>query len=163
MFPSILLGGLWHSTSVERFKGIIGLGAIVSEPDIPASERWGTNQGEKHYPLVRSLGGISLFDFNGFEPEVYSKKYPASSWGSFVPGHTKWTDTIWMEIDRSAVKENFISGEDLLKIWHEKEMYGHPIMPIIECAHIGELSTNKFKRVLLYEGNSKKYKRINIA
>jgi len=163
MFPAILIGKLWHSTSVNRFRKIIELGAIVPEPNIPETERWGTSQGEKHYPFARVLGGVSLFDFNGFEPEAYSKKYPASSWFSFVPGQAKWTDTIWIEIDRTEVKENLITGVDLLKKWHEEKMYGHPIMPIIACAYIGELPTNNFKNVMLYDGDSKKYTRINIT
>ena len=31
----------------------------------------GTGEGKEHYPYVRTLGGISLFDFNQFEPDSY--------------------------------------------------------------------------------------------
>jgi hypothetical protein len=160
MFPPILLNGLWHSTSPERYEGISATGAISPEPDLPEAERWGTNLGEEHYPLVRTLGGVSLFDFNDFEPEAYSKKYPSSSWSTFVPGNNKWSQTIWIEIDRSSITKNLKTGKDLLKIWHEK-MYGHNLMPIIECAHIGDLSTNKFQKILLYDATSETFTEIN--
>ena len=85
MFPNHLMGALWHSTSLERFSRIIECGAISPTPDIPDSERWCTGNGEKNYPYVRHIGGVSLFDFLDVNLEVYSKEYPLSSWSSFVP------------------------------------------------------------------------------
>ena len=59
------------------------------------------------------------------------------------------------------MKDNLIEGKDLLKKWHSEKMYTHNIMPHIECCHIGKLTIDKFKRVLLYDGNSKLFTIIN--
>lgn len=94
MFPTELLNGLWHTTSLERMNMILDCGSILPEPNIPDSERWCTANGEKNYPFARHLGGISLFDFNGFNSESYSKNYPVSSWSSFVPKSRKFKSTV---------------------------------------------------------------------
>src|ERR1035438_4494083 len=65
-------GGLWHTTRPERFDRILSTGAILPEPDILDSERW-ANAGPEHYPYVRTLGGVSLFDFDGFNPRTDRK------------------------------------------------------------------------------------------
>jgi hypothetical protein len=82
---SALRGSVWHSTNSERYKGILSAGAILPEPPIPDSDRWGTRPGTIGCPYVRSIGGGSLFDFRDFNPEGYSKNYPLSSWREFVP------------------------------------------------------------------------------
>jgi hypothetical protein len=79
-----LCGRIWHTTTEERFEGILRSGEISPEPDIPASDRWSTGLGPEHYPYVRSLGGVSLFDFRQFNAQAYSKKYPLSQWRAFV-------------------------------------------------------------------------------
>jgi hypothetical protein len=61
-----LRGGVWHTTNVSRFQGILRSAAILPDPEIPDSERWSTSLGSKWYPYVRTLGGISLFDFRRF-------------------------------------------------------------------------------------------------
>jgi hypothetical protein len=71
-----LRGGVWHNSDSERYKGIISAGAILPEPPIPDSDRWGTGLGTIGCPYVRSIGGVSLFDFRDFDPEEYSKNYP---------------------------------------------------------------------------------------
>jgi len=38
-------------------------GALLPDPDIPDCERWGG------YSYVRSIGGVSLFDFGRFDEE----------------------------------------------------------------------------------------------
>src|SRR5438309_5175332 len=75
-----LRGGLWHTTHLDRYRNILTEGSIVPEPNIPNSDRWKTSQGEDYYPYVRMLGGVSLFDFDEFDPERYTERYPASSW-----------------------------------------------------------------------------------
>lgn len=82
---SELLGGLWHTTSRMRFQSILRCGAILPEPDIQEKDRWGTSQGPGYDPYVRTLNGESLFDFNDFDAEAYSRTYPMSGWEQFVP------------------------------------------------------------------------------
>ena len=71
-----LCGGLWHITHPDRFKSILNSNAILPEPDIPEGARYCTGLGKDHYPYVRTLGGVSLFDFNRFDPDAYTEEYP---------------------------------------------------------------------------------------
>lgn len=105
MFPIELMGGLWHTTSLERFNRILEFGAISPAPDIPDSERCCTRGGSATYPYVRHIGGVSLFDFEDFNPEIYSEKYPASSWSFFVPQCEKYDQTVWIEINREQAEK----------------------------------------------------------
>lgn len=157
MFPKELLGSLWHSTSIERYISIIKSGAILVEPDIPDSERWGTGHGEKHYPFVRHIGGVSLFDFDNFNWINYSKKYELSSWRAFIPKQKDWAYTVWLEIDKEKIKDNLIQGDALLKKWKNENKFSHNIMPLIECAHIGDLPITSCSRVLVYDDSLQKF------
>lgn len=149
-FPKILLDRLWHSTSIDRFEGILKDGAIRPEPDIPDSARWCASKGPKHYPFVRTLGGVSLFDFSDFNPTEYGKRYSAS-WHSFVPDSYGGGNSVWVEVNRQLVQGSLIEGKDLVSKWKTEEAYGHNIMPIIEVAHIGPVHVTCFARVLFYQ------------
>jgi len=61
-----LRGSVWHTTNCDRYKSILADGAILPEPSIPDSDRWGTGLGTIGCPYVRSIGGVSLFDFRDF-------------------------------------------------------------------------------------------------
>ncbi len=141
-----LRGGLWHTTHPDRFKAILAGGAILPEPDIPDSERYCTGGGKDHYPYARTLGGVSLFDFTGFDTNAYTKEYPSSTWATFVPYRTDWSCSVWIEIDREQVAHQFISCAELLAKWKADDAYGHNIMPDIEAAHLGPLPLTAFKR-----------------
>src|SRR5215470_9580940 len=84
-FPSELREGLWHTTTPDRYGGMLRTGSILPNPDMPEAERWKTAAGPHYYPYVRTLGGVSLFDFRGFDSDVYSHNYPLSTWREFVP------------------------------------------------------------------------------
>jgi hypothetical protein len=142
-----LRGSVWHTTNSERYKGILSEGAILPEPPIPDSDRWGTGLGTIGCPYGRSLGGVSLFDFRDFDPEEYSNKYPISTWREFVPYRSAWGEAIWIEIDISEVAPGFISGREILDRW-KAEQATNRFMPLIEAAHIGVLPVKAFKRVL---------------
>ncbi|ATG88372.1 hypothetical protein [Methylomonas koyamae] len=146
-FPANLLNRLWHSTTPERYKLILETGAILPEPNIPNSSRWCTSQGEKHYPYVRTLGGVSLFDFTNFDPEEYGKNYSAS-WFTFVPIDYSGGNKIWIEINRALVHSSLIEGKCLVARWEQEKAYGHNIMPIIEVAHIGPIYISSFTKVI---------------
>jgi len=51
-----LRGGLWHTTSEERFQGIRSRKAVLSKPPLREDERWGTLIGPEGWPYVRTLG-----------------------------------------------------------------------------------------------------------
>lgn len=148
-----LCGRIWHTTTEERFGGILSSGEISPEPDIPDSDRWSTGSGRKHYPYVRFLGGVSLFDFRRFDPEEYSRKYPLSQWRAFVPCQRTRHSAVWIEIDHEQVGGHFISGPELIARWETEKAHGHRIMPHIEAAHLGPLPRRAFKRAFLVRNN----------
>ena len=140
-------GNVWHTTNSERYNGILLEGAILPEPPIPDRDRWGTGVGTIGCPYVRSIGGVSLFDFRDFEPEVYSEEYLISSWREFVPYRSVWGEAIWIEIDVSQLIPGFISGREILDRW-KAEHATNRFMPLIEAAHIGALPLKAFRQVL---------------
>ena len=91
-----LRGGLWHTTSPERFEGIQYYRAILVNPPIPEDEKWGTRSGPEGWPFVRKLGGVSLFDFEEFDIQTYKCKWPLSSWWEFVPFRQSWGAAVWI-------------------------------------------------------------------
>lgn len=156
-----VIGGVWHTTSRARFSGIVSAGAILPEPPIADSERWSTSQGAHYYPYVRTLGGVSLFDFTGFEPESYSQRFPNSSWWEFIPYLINWKEAVWIEIDTATLGQNFVSGKALLLRWKddlgtETGRSGNRIMPEIEAAHLGPIPVTAFRRAFaVREGSTR--------
>jgi hypothetical protein len=146
-----LQGGLWHTTHPSYFQRILTLGAILPEPDIPESNRWKTSRGPDYHSYVRTIGGVSLFDFDGFQPEKYNKKYPLSNWEYFVPYRKDWQSAVWIEINRAQVADRFISSTELVERWKAKAAFHHSIMPYIEAAYLGELKRSAFIRAFIVE------------
>lgn len=161
-FPNMLLGGLWHTTSSNRFQKIIESGYILPNPPVPDQERWGTNQGPDFWPYVRFLGGVSLFDFDGFDPDVYSENYPLSSWREFIPYRRKWGHSVWIEINRETIVEGFISSVMLLAKWKQDEAYRHRIMPYIEAANLRPIPLVAFSRVFKCGNDTKDFEKVLI-
>jgi hypothetical protein len=144
-----LLGGLWHATHPNRFEMILRSAAILPEPNIPDNERLSTREGPKSYPYVRTIGGVSLFDFDGFDPEAYGQKYPMSSWFDFVPFRRDWQTSVWIEIDRQVVAPNIVSSQELAARQNAAGAHRHKRMPQIEVAHLGPVPRAAFKRAFL--------------
>lgn len=161
MFPDLLREGYWHTTSVDRFAGILKTGFILPNPQIPDSERWGTSRGPGLYPYVRSIGGVSVFDFIGFDEVAYSEKCPVSSWRTFVPCKTERDAAIWIELDIDIIKKDFIDGTSLVKQWNLQKAHRHKIMPLIEAAHIGPVPIVAFRRVFKYSSKAKVFTNIS--
>jgi hypothetical protein len=141
---NLLRGRLWHTTSPERYQMIMETGSILPNPPIPEQEKWSAFRGAEFYPYVRSLGGVSLFDFEEFNHKSYSTNYFQSNWREFVPFRRTWRQSVWIEINRQKIADAFISGEMLLAKWKLDAAYHHSIMPIIEAAHIGPISLDAF-------------------
>lgn len=143
-----LQGRLWHTTHPQRFRDILIRGAILPEPDIVNGDRWKTIRGPEYYPYVRSIGGVSLFDFYDFDRVRYSERCPSSSWAHFVPFNRDWGRAVWIEIDRAKVAKGFISGPDLIARQNREKAHRHTLMPYIEAAYIGELPRAAFLRAI---------------
>jgi hypothetical protein len=149
-----LQGAVWHTTNSDRFQRILSSGAILPEPNILDAERWSTGRGSQWYPYVRTLGGVSLFDFREFNQDRYSKDYPLSTWAEFVPFRSIWKEAVWIEIDVERLGRSFLSGSDLLARWKAAEV-GNRIMPLIEAACLGPLPCAAFKSAFrAFEGNA---------
>lgn len=143
-----LCGGVWHTTHPDRFLSILNAGAILPEPSIPNGERWGVGLGPDHYPFVRSIGGVSLFDFRDFDPVTYQENYPVSMWRTFVPYQRRWAGAIWLEVDCEKTEAKFVSAQDLLERRVTPEDRGRNILPNLEAAHIGNLPISSIRRAL---------------
>lgn len=149
-FPSVLLDAYWHCTSVDNYSAIISCGNLLPEP-ASLTGKWGEGQGPDCFPFVRTLGGVSIFDFHGFSPEEYSRQFPSSSWHTFVPGRQCWERTIWIKLSRDKMPGIFLSGLDLKALQEEKSAFRNNLMPRIECAHVGPVPISAFIEVLQYE------------
>ncbi len=156
-------GGLWHTTSLSRFQAILEVGAIVPNPDIDEQDRWGTSRGAHYYPYVRSLNGISLFDFEDFDPISYRKKYPSSAWDQFLPFQRAWGCAVWIEIDRATVATNMISPDQLVARWHDEGACRRNILPRLEAAHIGPIKTSAFRRAFLIAADSNEIRAMTLS
>ena len=140
--------GLWHATSPERFKSIRDTGVIDPEPSIPDTERWCTGGGPELYPYCRSVGGVSLFEFEGIDMGAYDEESPGSSWRTFLVGRADQVATVWISIDKANLGDSFISGSDVLEGWRGGDL-GRMIMPRIEACHKGVLPLVHCTHVLL--------------
>ncbi len=121
----------------------------MPNPNIPDSERWSTGLGKDYFPFVRKLGGVSLFDFQNFDPDEYSQNFPSSSWTEFVPYRMIWGSAVWIEIDRDQVRDNLIDPESIMKKWHQDSVRRPRVMPYIEAGYFGKISVRYFRRILL--------------
>lgn len=107
--------GLWHTTHPERYASILRTGAILPEPAISDDLRWKAANGPRGCPFVRAIGGVSLFDFRGFDPETYDSEFVLSTWTTFVPYIEEWGCSAWIEVD--PVLPGIIGADDLLERW----------------------------------------------
>jgi hypothetical protein len=144
-----LQGHLWHTTHPDRFKRILESGVILPSSEAGNPDGWRTMSGDPYRSFAHTLGAVSLFDFDQFDPESYATKCPMSDWFEFVPYREKWGSAAWIEIDRGLIASQFISGADLVERWKSAKAYEHNFMPYIEAAHLGPLPRAAFKRAFL--------------
>lgn len=149
-FPEILNNKLWHTTSLERYESIIETGSILRHPPLDDSERHTSIDDPKYNPIVRQLEGISLFNFINFDPILYEKKFPCSTWYSFVPCYHQWKICVWIEINRKAVTEHLILADQLKEIAYRDKIHGNR-MPEIEVACLIDIRVEWFLNVLIYD------------
>jgi len=145
-----LHGRLWHTTPPDRFARILELGAILPvHPDNPNPDGWKTLSGAPYRSYAHTLGAVSLFDLDQFDPEVYRENATSSSWDEYVPFREKWGSAVWIEIDREKVAPQLISAAELLKRNHAEGAQRYSIMPYIEAAHVGPLPRSAFARAFV--------------
>ncbi len=163
IFEARLNGGLWHTTRPDLFATIMSSGGLTAEPEIPDGERWKTSRGPDYYPFVRTIGGVSLFDFREFDPDAYARSHPMSNWTTFVPHVESWGGAVWIEIDSDMIAERFVSGGELVRRWDEGGHHRHTIMPRIEAAAIGEVPVAAFSSAFLTWNQGREIRAIDLA
>lgn len=151
-FPKQLLGYVWHATKPQRWQQIRESEAILPEPPIPDSDRWGTGFGPSHYPFVRSLGGVSLFDFRSFD-EARQQEAEATNakWRAFVPSSPASEYTVWLQLNFDFIRPNFLSPEELVSQWRTRREFRRKIMAVMEAAHIGPIPISAINTVLVFQ------------
>ncbi len=134
-----LAGSFWHTTSVARFESILATGSIMVEPGLPEKERYGGG------PFVRSLGGVSLFDFPaGFDFEKYDVEIPTNSLGEFVPFKRVWGQSVWLRLDTDTLAQGIRSGKAIRALWKELGS-ARRFIPEVEGAHLGDIPIGAIK------------------
>jgi hypothetical protein len=160
-FPPELLGAVWHTTSISRFKRIVSSREIMAEPDIADTARHGTRRGPKLYPFVRSLGGISVFDFQNFDPAEHFKETGALNWPHFVFGHHTEEDSLWIEINTKKLNDSYLSAKEIRHMWHESNS-NRKFMTGIEGAVLKSVPIDAFRNVLLFSKRDQKFSNLII-
>lgn len=158
-----LHGGLWHMTHPDLFPAVMASGGLTPEPDIDNARRWKTSRGPDYYPFVRKIGGVSLFDFAGFDADQYDDAYRMSTWRTFVPHREEWGGAVWIEINRARVMERFISGDEVVRRWNEGGHHRHTIMPRIEAAHIGAVPSEAFSSAFFTWDSGRRVSEIDLS
>lgn len=120
--------------------------AAESRRGTPHCRQWPLEnvKGREFYPYVRTLGGISLFDFNDFDPESHGERRPISSWRTFIPFRSDWGCSVRIEKDREQFARHVISAPEPVAKWELDQADRCTIMPYIDAAHLGLLPRPAF-------------------
>ena len=103
---------------------------------------------------------MSLFDFVDFDYEAYKRNCLVDHVATFVPVYSAWVGAVWIEIDRSTVSAGLISARDLHARWERERAYRHRLIGSVEGAHIGDLPSTAFVRVLLVRRGDRAFQTI---
>jgi hypothetical protein len=144
-------GDLWHTTTPCRYRQIRSSGCIVPDPPNLVGRRFG-GESQAEWPVGRSVGGVCLFDFCGFDPEGYVQQYPLSDWRVFLPFNEPGYNAIWMKIDRSALPGQLLSPDEVRRL-SEQTSPPRKYFPRIERVHVGSIPTTAFNRTLAVAGS----------
>ncbi|ELA9814221.1 TPA: hypothetical protein ACGSUT_004207 [Vibrio parahaemolyticus] len=139
--PTELKGKVWHSTSIENAMSIVRQGFIFAEPDIDQTKCWG-GKSERVHPFVRSIGGISLFDFRLPNSHVSEILY------SFIPCKSGCAQTVWFEIDVSRLSDSFLSADETRMRWRESGM-SRQYMPKLESTSLCPIPTSYINSIYI--------------
>ena len=107
-------------------------------------------------------GGVSLFDFAGFDPEDYEARYPISNWRHFVPYKKSWGASIWIEINREKAADNLVEANELVARWHKEKAHRHKLMPFIEACYIGDIPSGLFMRTLAVKNGDTEFRSLEV-
>jgi hypothetical protein len=139
---------LWHATHIDKALAIVSDGEIRSN----APSKYVTG-------YCRSLGGISLFDFR--EPVSNVTKAMHCGWLTWLRGHSADDEDeigVWFEIDATLIIPH-IAATEIWAHWYANRTFdqqGLPRfrdpMPFCEACHIGSISLQAVKGVLLIDG-----------
>lgn len=143
-------GGIYHSTSIEGYKGIRNSGFIF-----PNDGRFKFSHGQTPHSCCHKLKAISLLDLKNPLGPLFPKQGP-SNWTGFLNNHKPVT--ILLEIEEAKLIERPKNYTDLMDVHRRKEIfvaeaevcYPHsiPITAIKRCVLVCA-ANRKFFRILL--------------
>ena len=151
---SVLAGKVWHTTTPARLEMILSSGAVLANPPLNDSERWGCTP--ELYPLVRRLGGISVFDLRDLNFAEYVSAYGTSGWSAFIPAASGSEKSIWIEVNTENLKSSLISATELSEMEKKDGLKGNYI-PNMEGAIINQIPLDSINSILEYSSHENSF------
>ncbi|EJV1663834.1 hypothetical protein AB7W88_03095 [Providencia vermicola] len=153
-FPIQLLGQVCHVTTYSRFETIKNVGFIKVNPDIPDQDRTGNGKKDK-YPIVRTINGISVFDFRFVTERFLNNRNHRNKWNwVFNWRYFGHEDLVWISINIEDFKECFLSVEEVTK----KGVEGRRnFIPKLEGAILSDIPLRSFNSISVYSRKDDKW------
>lgn len=144
-FWHILRPGIWHTTGLEGFEGIVESGAI--EPN-PGNRDFTFPQTENSYGYLK--GYVSLFDFgSAIQDECIAE---AQKWSTFFK--RRKPVNIALGIRRELISDRLIENARALKETGYKTMW----IPGVEAWHDGPIPCSAIESVLIVSHGASRWR-----
>ncbi|ENX05966.1 hypothetical protein [Acinetobacter courvalinii] len=151
-----LLNSVCHTTTVSSFIKIYESKYIYVHPapEMLEHEKYGNVNCPNNNTYVRSLNGISLFDFEDFSLEKYDNFFKPG-YGDlyrFLPIHErnrKDQISIWLIIDVTLTNK-YVNREKLYSQWNSQSKNGK-FMPKVEAAILEDIPIAWVKEVFVFK------------
>ena len=162
-----LLNSVCHTTTISSFIKIYESKYIYVYPDpkILEHEKYGNVNCPNNNTYVRSLSGISLFDFKDFSLEEYDKFFKPS-YGDlyrFLPIHKrneKDKISIWLIID-VTLTDKYINREKLYS-QGSSESKNSQFIPKAEATILGDIPIDWIKEVIIFKKENNQVLKMNL-
>ncbi|WP_202739953.1 hypothetical protein [Acinetobacter sp. 'aerobic (ED)'] len=161
LFPNILLGKVWHMTSINHLKNIYSKGFIYANPndDLLFQDKWGNFAVKSGKTYVQSINGVSVFDLIDFNYSEYLERIdpPRNAVKNIVNSRMVEGGCIWLEVDVDGI--DFIDRNSLYAKWSEdiKSEINLQFLPGLEAAVIGDIPVDRIKKIYLYMEKNNNY------
>lgn len=155
-----LLDTVCHTTTVASFLKIYESGYIKGEPNQKTLEHkiYSNCLDMNNTTYVRSIGGVSLFDFKNFSLQEYDTYFKEGSYGElyrFLPMHQRNEKdgmSIWLVIGGNYT-DKYIDRLSLKNMWEKQK--NSMFMPNVEATILEDIPINWIKKVIVYKAENK--------
>jgi len=171
--PKELLNEVCHTTTLNSFLNIYETGFILINPDSTMLEykKYGNVNCPNNDTYVRSLGGISVFDFKNFSIKAYDR-YVNNTWEvlsadlyRFLPNHIRNESdglSVWIVID--TTKSNTYRDRNVLyEEWQSAAKNGLQFIPKVEATFFENIPVQWVKKVCIYDISKKTFQALNVV